>query len=96
MRTAWIRACTIVRIMLVAVGLRIACWGGWRPAVCIRPHLPVDSQVDLVREIVADIDQRFPHMPGPLKAREALRVLLNVRPDARVKDLNLLIELALQ
>ena len=63
---------------------------------CTLPHLPADEQVELARRIVQDIAIRFPEAPGPVKAREALRVLLNLRPDARERDLNLLIELALQ
>jgi hypothetical protein len=91
---------TWLKAQCVLVGLWLARLGGWRPAEppapCALPHLPADTQVDLVRQIVQDIEQRYPSTPGPVKAREALRVLLNLRPQAREKDLNLLIELALQ
>jgi len=79
----------VVKRWLVGVGLWLARLGGGRP-------WPDDAQIALTRQIVADIEQRFPEAPGPVKAREALRVLLNLRPAAKVKDLNLLIELALQ
>lgn len=92
-----------VRVWLVRIGLWLAKVGGWAPVPIPPPpppcpllHLPADSQVELVRAIVQDITERYPESPGPVKAREALRVLLNVRPGARERDLNLLIELALQ
>jgi hypothetical protein len=85
---------TFWRRMLTGLGLWIARRGGWRP--CGLPHVPSDSQIDLVRLIVQDIEDRFPSTSGQVKAREALRVLLNLRPQARERDLNLLIELALQ
>lgn len=77
-------------------GLWLARLGGWTPmAPCLRPHLPDDSQVDLAKQIVQDVEASFGSSPGPVKAREALRVLMNLRPEASVRDLNLLIELAL-
>lgn len=80
----------------VAVGLWLAGLGGWTPApACARPHLPDEDQIALTRLVVADIDARFGSAPGPVKAREALRVLLNLVPQASTRDLNLLIELAL-
>lgn len=88
---------TWIKARCLVVGLWLARIGGWTPAPpCALPHLPPDSQVDLAKQIVADIDARFPEWPGPLKAREALRVLWNLRPQAHTRDLNLLIELALQ
>lgn len=83
-----------MKSLLIRMGLWLARLGGWRP--CALPHLPEDSQVDLARQIVRDVEQRFADAPGAFKAREALRVLLNLRPEAKTKDLNLLIELALQ
>jgi hypothetical protein len=80
--------------LCVAVGLFIARLGGWTP--CALPHLPADEMVDQARVIVRDIETRFPQMPGTLKAREALRCLLNLHPNTAMRDLNLLIELALQ
>ncbi len=83
--------------LLVRLGLWIAGLGGWAPLLpCALPHLPDDSQVDLAREVVKDVEARHSAAPGPVKAREALRVLMNIRPEASVQDLNLLIELALQ
>ncbi len=86
-----------IRLYVIAFGLWIARVAGWvQPPPCSRPHLPDDSQVELARQIVQDINARFEHSPGPVKAREALRCLMNIRPEASVRDLNLLIELALQ
>jgi hypothetical protein len=84
----------MMKRLLVRFGLWVASLGGWTP--CRRPHLPADDQVEMARAIVRDIQQRFPDTPGPVKAREALRVLLNLRQGASSRDLNLLIELALQ
>lgn len=82
---------------IVRFGLWLARYGGWKPEPpCLLPHLPLDPQIDIVRGIVKDINIRYPGNPGPLKSREALRVLLNLWPNARERDLNLLIELALQ
>lgn len=83
----------MIKRWLVRVGLWIARQGGWRP--CAAPHLPDDAQIALARHIVQDVEMRFGASPGPVKAREALRCLLNLRPAAKVSDLNLLIELAL-
>lgn len=85
-----------MKTCLIRVGLWLARRGGWTPiAPCLRPHLPDDSQVDLAKQIVQDVEARFGPSPGPVKAREALRVLMNLRPEASARDLNLLIELAL-
>jgi hypothetical protein len=86
-----------LRKWLVTFGLWLAGLGGWTPTPpCALSHLPVDEEVELARQIVADVERRFSTAPGAFKAREARRVLLNLRPDAATKDLNLLIELALQ
>lgn len=86
--------------LAVRVGLWLAQWGGWREAAptppCALAHLPNDDQVELVRALLADIRERFMDVSGDYKRREALRVLLNIRPQAKERDLNLLIELALQ
>lgn len=87
---------TTVKRWAVLVGVWLATWGGWTPAPCSRAHLPADEALELVCAVVRDIAARFPEAPGPVKAREALRVLLNVLPAMRTRDLNLLIELALQ
>lgn len=85
-----------MKTYLIRFGLWLARLGGWTPiAPCLRPHLPDDSQVDLAKQIVQDVEARFGASPGPVKAREALRVLMNLRPEASARDLNLLIELAL-
>lgn len=80
--------------LLIRCGLWLAKLGGWAP--CALPHLPSDDQVELAAKICADVQQRFTEAPGEYKRREALRVLMNLRPEAATKDLNLLIELALQ
>jgi hypothetical protein len=86
-----------IRLWLVQVGLWLAGLGGWTPTpACTQPHLPSDEQVAMVKTIVADVAARFTDHSGAFKAREALRVLLNLRPEAKTRDLNLLIELALQ
>lgn len=88
---------TQIQQSLVWLGLWLARLGGWTPTpACTQPHLPDDEQLALAKAIVADIAARFGDAPGGIKAREALRVLLNLRPEARTRDLNLLIELALQ
>lgn len=87
---------TTLKALLVRMGLWMAMMGGWSPEPpCALPHLPEDAQIDLARQIVLDVEQRFTQSPGPVKAREALRVLMNIRPEASARDLNLLIELAL-
>lgn len=83
----------MIKRWLVRVGLWVARLGGWQP--CTAPHLPEDAQIELARQIVHDVETRVGPAPGPVKAREALRCLLNLRPEAKVSDLNLLIELAL-
>ena len=85
-----------IRPYVIAFGLWIARVAGWvQPPPCSRPHLPDDSQVELARQIVQDVEARFGSSPGPVKAREALRCLQNLRPGVSDRDLNLLIELAL-
>jgi len=90
----WTNFVAWLKRLCVVVGLFIARLGGWTP--CALPHLPSDEMVDQARAIVKDIETRFPHMPGPLKSREALRCLLNLHPNVGTRDLNLLIELGLQ
>jgi len=57
--------------------------------------IPPSDEVESARMIVEDVEKRFGTWSGPLKAREAQRSLLNVFPQATTKQLNLLIELAL-
>jgi hypothetical protein len=83
-----------MRQYLIRFGLWLAGLGGWTP--CARPHFPDDSQIDLARQVVRDVAERFADTPGAFRHREAQRVLLNMRPGASTRDLNLLIELALQ
>lgn len=85
-----------MRRLLRCVGLWLAQLGGYAAPVCAKPHLPEEDDIDAARRIVADVEMRFPTWPGPLKSREALRALLNVYPTSATRDLNLLIELALQ
>lgn len=73
---------------------RLAQWLGYGP--CLRPHLPDDPQLALAKAITAEMNVRFAGVSGDYKRREALRMLLNIHPHARERDLNLLIELALQ
>lgn len=81
---------------LVCVGLWLAHLGGWAPTPpCARPHLPSDALMDVARAVVANVEKLMPDAPSEVKRREALRSLLNVAP-AGERDLNLLIELALQ
>jgi len=84
------------RAYLIAGGLRVAKLGGWTPRQpCMRPHLPDDALVDVALGVVREVARAHAASPGPIKAREALRMLLNVLPDRSARDLNLLIELAL-
>ena len=83
-----------LKTLLITLGLWLARRGGWTP--CALPHLPSDEHVALAKAIVADVQQRFGQAPGEFRRREALRVLLNLQPEAATRDLNLLIELALR
>lgn len=84
------------RAYLIVVGLWIARLGGWTPRQpCTRPHLPDDALVDVALGVVREVARAHVTSPGPIKAREAQRMLLNVLPERSVRDLNLLIELAL-
>ena len=89
-----------MKTLMVRVGLWLALRGGWRPAPptppCTRAHLPDDHQVELAKRIVADIAERYPSADGGQRRRSALLALMNIRPEARERDLNLLIELGLQ
>lgn len=88
--------------MMHAYGIRFGLWiariCGWtaEPPLCPRPHLPDDPHVELARTAVQEVARCHSEAPGPVKAREALRMLQNQLPHARTRDLNLLIELALQ
>lgn len=87
---------TWVRRQFVRLGLWLAALGGWTVPVCQRPHVPDEAEVAHARVVVADVQQRFADTSGEYRRREALRVLLNHYPQARERDLNLLIEVALQ
>lgn len=87
---------TWFRDLAIAFGLRLARIAGWTPPICARPHLPDGTQVELARAAIREVARCHPLEPGPVKARDALRMLQNQIPDARTRDLNLLIELALQ
>lgn len=81
---------------LVVAGLWLARLGGWQPEpACALPHLPSDALLDVAKAVVANVEKLMPDAPSEVKRREALRSLLNVAPAAE-RDLNLLIELALQ
>lgn len=85
---------------LQAIGIRLGLWlaraCGWTPiAPCSRPHMPADALVDVAQIAVREVERVKGLEPGPVKAREALRVLQNLLPGRSVRDLNLLIELAL-
>ena len=79
-------------------GLWIARMSGWTPPPppCARPHLPDDPQVELARVCVREVQRALPEAPGPVKAREGLRMLQNHFPQGKTRDLNYLLELALQ
>jgi hypothetical protein len=78
-------------------GLWIARLCGWTPPSPLARSLPVDGpQVELARHAVAEVQRCHPDAPGPVKAREALRMLQNQIPGLRTRDGNFLIELALQ
>ena len=86
--------------MMTDYGIRFGLWiarlCGWTPLMpCTRPHLPDDALVDVALGVVREVARAHAASPGPVKAREALRMLLNVLPERSARDLNLLIELAL-
>lgn len=85
-----------LQLLGIAFGLWIARVCGWTPPPRALPLLLDGSQVDLARAAVREVARCHPDTPGPLKAREAQRMLLNTLPSRRVRDLNFLIELALQ
>lgn len=85
-----------MKVKLLALVIRFGLWlarkSGWTPI----PTMPPPAMVEVAKSIVANVEARFPHESGLYKQREALRVLMNVHPQARTRDLALLIELALQ
>lgn len=84
------------QLLMVRVGLWLARAGGWTPiAPCTRPHLPSDELVDMAQFAVSEVERALSGQPGPVKSREALRMLQNLLPERTTRDLNLLIELAL-
>lgn len=87
---------TTIQRWAVGIGLWLAQWGGWVVPVCTLPHSPTHDRIAHAQRLVADVEQRFGRSPGEFKRREALRVLLNQFPQATERELNLLIELALQ
>lgn len=80
--------------LLVRFGLWLASLGGWAP--CQRSHIPEHATIDYARAVTQAIDDTMSTSAPEVKRREALRVLLNYYPQHRERDLNLLIELALQ
>lgn len=78
-------------------GLWIAQMAGWTPPLLSAPsHLLAGPQVELAVSVVLEVQRAMGEAPGPVKAREALRMLLNAFPQAKTRDLNFLMELALQ
>lgn len=86
----------MIKRWLVTLGLGMARAGGWTPPECPRRHLPDDAALEVVRKVVIAVDQRLPRSSGPIKSREALRTLMNMEPGVPTRDLNFLIELAVQ
>lgn len=85
-----------VRMWGIRLGLWLARRCGWTPVrPCTRPHLPDDSLIAVAQFAVQEVDRALGDSPGPVKAREALRMLQNIMPERGTRDLNLLIELAL-
>ena len=83
---------TWLRLRLIRGLIWLATRLGWQ---CAQPHLPSDSHLALAIQVCVQVEERFPEAPSEVKRREALRMLLNLLPGARGRDLNLLIELAL-
>jgi hypothetical protein len=82
---------------LIVFGLWLARLGGWTVPVCPpcpRAHIP-DVPFDVIR-IVSEVEAKHAHQPGVIKSREALRVLLGLYPHQPVRNLNYLIEAAVQ
>jgi hypothetical protein len=82
----------------VRIGLALATWGGWTlpiPPPCALRHLPSGDQIDLARRVVAQVGEKHAGLSGPLKAREAQRMLLNIDASLTPRQCNLLIELGL-
>lgn len=93
-----------LRTFGIRLGLWLARFCGWTPIPpctrphlrpCTRPHLPADELVDIAVFAVQEVERAKRGEPGPVKAREALRVLQNLLPERSTRDLNLVIELAL-
>ena len=84
----------LIKRWLIVVGLWIAGLGGWRP--CAKIHLAGDDLLQLARKVCEEVEMRFPQYSGELKRREAQRMLLNILPTALAREVNFLIELALQ
>lgn len=86
---------TKLKALLVLVGLWLARLGGWTPpGPCTRAHVP--EPLDDVQFVVNEVEAKLQGQPGEIKRREALRMLLNVQPGKSIKDLNFMIEQALQ
>lgn len=87
----------MLRNLGIALGLWLARLCGWNPVQpCRRPHLPDDALITVAMGVITEVERAKAGEPGPVKAREALRMLLNILPERSTRDLNLLIELALQ
>jgi hypothetical protein len=85
-----------LRLLGIRLGLWLARLCGWTPIPpCRRPHLPEDDLINIAAFAVSEVERAKAGEPGPVKAREALRVLMNLLPERSTRDLNLLIELAL-
>lgn len=83
-----------IRYALVVVGLWLARLGGWTPdPPCALPHLTSDY-ADTARLAVREAEKLGGS--GEYRRREALRVMLNLNPGARERDLAMAIELAVR
>jgi hypothetical protein len=83
-----------LRLLIIRFGLWVARLGGWLP--CQLSHLPEDELLTTSVAITQQVEEKLQDAPSDVKRREALRMLLNVYPSRKTRDLNFLIELALQ
>jgi hypothetical protein len=88
---------TRLKALLVRLGLWLAGLGGWQlPPPCARLHVPTDDRLALAKGVVGQVAVKLSDAPGPVQAREALRMLLNIDPSLSTRQANFLIEAALQ
>lgn len=94
-----------MRQWLVVVGLWLAKLGGWTPpppVVVREPFSPSAFGLDYAAfsralEIVESLNVKYPaHIPGELKRKEALAMLLTSRQGISTRDAALCIELAIR